>query len=66
MINKATSRIDTFILAFGRLSAVSFYGALPIVTYDRINAAWDEKLSREPLGERREPDKDCATAGWAT
>ena len=66
MINKATSRIDAFILALGSLSAVSFYGALPLVTNDRINAAWDEKLSREPLAERQELDPDCATAGWAT
>lgn len=65
MINRATSRIDAIMLAFGSLTAVSFYGALPIVTNDRINAAWAEKLSTEPLAECQELDPDCATAGWA-
>lgn len=70
MTNKVKSRLDAIAMALGGISlagafGVLPYGALPMVTNDRINAAWDEKLSRAPLTERQELDPDCATAGWA-
>ncbi len=66
MKDKVKKRLDAFTLALGGVSAKSAYVTMPIVADDRINAAWDEKLRKEPAERCPDPAPEGACAGWAT
>jgi len=71
MTDKLKSRLDAIALALGGVSLAGAFGALPfgalpLVTSDRINAAWDEKLRHGSSAECPHEAPDCANAGWAT
>ena len=66
MIEKAMFRPDAFAVALGAVAVKSSYFALPIVANDRINAAWDEKLSEKTPEQPDDLTAECACAGLAT
>lgn len=71
MTNKVKSRLDAIALALGGVSlagafGVLPYGALPMVTNDHINAAWDEELRAGLPAECPQIDPDCASGAWVT
>ena len=70
MTNKLKSRLDAMLLALGGVSlagafGVLPFGALPIVTNDRINVAVDKKIRERSAGACPDAEPDSANASWA-
>ena len=45
MKKKENGRLDRFAFALGSVTLVAPFMVMPIVSDDRINAAWDERLA---------------------
>jgi hypothetical protein len=63
MKHKEMSRLDRFAFALGSFGLVSAYTVIPVVSNDRINAAWDERLGS---GSGAGYDPARSRVGWAT
>ena len=61
MFYKEKAASDAFAFALGGIATVGAFAPVPVVASDRINKAWDERLS-QPKDDAPRPTKGARTS----